>query len=178
MDGMPRRRDARRIWASPRCALDLEAWDTPGGSVERPVLRHPGSVVILAEPEPGRMLLVRQWRYPLARWTLEVPAGTCQPGEDPAATAARELAEETGYRAGRLRPLFRFWPAPGVSDELMIVFLAEDLAAGTAQPDAGELIGPRLVARDEAARLASAGEIADAKTLLALSWWGIQWCGP
>ena len=101
----------------------------------RPVIHHPGAVVILAEPEPGQVLLVRQWRYAIRRWTLEVPAGTRVPGEAPEATAGRELAEEAGYAADSLRELARFLPAPGVSDEEMILYRAEGLRPASASPD-------------------------------------------
>ncbi|MCS6971300.1 MAG: NUDIX hydrolase [Planctomycetota bacterium] len=171
----PRLLAQHRRWSSARFVLDEEQWETEDGIVTRPAIHHPGSVVILAEPESERLLMVRQWRYAVRQWTLEVPAGTCQSGEDPLSAAARELEEETGYAAERLRPLFRFWPAPGDSDELMTVVLAEGLRASRAHPDAGELVRPCVMARAELAELVARGEIADAKTLLALAWWGVSW---
>lgn len=150
-----------------------EAWDTPDGRVVRPVIHHPGAVVVLAEPEPGSVLLVRQWRYPVRRWTLEVPAGTRVPGEAPEATAGRELAEEAGYAAGRLVEVMRFFPALGVSDEEMIVYRAEDLRPADGQRDHGELVARHVVRRAELPALRADGSICDGKTLLALALWGV-----
>lgn len=154
-----------------------EAWDTPDGRVVRPAIRHPGAVVVLAEPEPGSVLLVRQWRYPVRRWTLEVPAGTRVPGEAPEATAGRELSEEAGYAADRLVEVMRFFPALGVSDEEMIVYRAEGLRPRPGQRDHGELVSARAARRDELPALLAEGAICDGKTLLALALWGVP-LGP
>ena len=153
--------------------MDEETWDTSDGEVVRPVIHHPGAVVILAEPTPGTVLLVRQWRYPVARWTLEVPAGTRVAGEAPEVTAARELAEEAGFAAARLIETMRFFPALGVSDEEMIVYRAEGLREAAGTRDHGELVARHLVARADLAGLAASGAICDGKTLLALALWGI-----
>jgi ADP-ribose pyrophosphatase len=161
------------VYHSGRFALDEEAWDTSDGRVVRPVIHHPGAVVILAEPEPGHLLLVRQWRYAVRRWTLEVPAGTRVAGEAPAATARRELAEEAGYAAHDLREIARFLPAPGVSDEEMILYRAEGLSPASAHPDPGELVSRQVVPFAELSKLAASGGILDAKTLLALAILGI-----
>lgn len=150
-----------------------EAWDTPDGRVVRPVIHHPGAVVILAQPEPDSVLLVRQWRYPVRRWTLEVPAGTRVAGEAPEATAGRELAEEAGYAADRLVEIMRFFPALGVSDEEMIVYRAEGLRPAEGQRDHGELVARHLVRRDALPGLLADGSICDGKTLLALALWGV-----
>ncbi len=169
----PLLRSSRGQWSSPRFRLDEETWDTSDGPVVRPVIHHPGAVVILAEPAPGRVLLVRQWRYPVRRWTLEVPAGTRTPGEPAEATAARELSEEAGYAAERLTEVMRFFPALGVSDEEMVVFRAEGLREAAGQRDHGELVARHLVGRDELPGLVANGLICDGKTLLALALWGI-----
>lgn len=169
----PLLRSSRSLWASPRFRMDEETWDTSDGPVVRPIIHHPGAVVILAEPEPGRVLLVRQWRYPVRRWTLEVPAGTRVAGEAPEATAARELAEEAGYAAARLVEIMRFCPALGVSDEEMIVYRAEGLRPAAGQRDHGELVARHVVARADLTGLATSGQICDGKTLLALALWGI-----
>jgi ADP-ribose pyrophosphatase len=169
----PSLRTSREIWSSPRFAMVEETWDTSDGTVVRPVIHHPGSVVVLAEPTPGRVLLVRQWRYPVRRWTLEVPAGTRVVGEPPERTAARELAEEAGFQARRLVEVTRFFPALGVSDEEMIVYRAEDLAEADGQRDHGELVERAIVPRESLSGLVADGAICDGKTLLALALWGI-----
>jgi ADP-ribose pyrophosphatase len=161
------------VWRSSRFDMLEESWDTTDGRVVRPVIRHPGAVVILAEPEPGCVLLVRQWRYPVRRWTLEVPAGTRVPGEAPEVTAGRELTEEAGYAADRLVEIMRFFPALGVSDEEMIVYRAEALRPAVGQRDHGELVGRHVVRRDTLSTLLADGSICDGKTLLALALWGV-----
>lgn len=169
----PLLRASTAIWASPRFALVEETWDTSDGPVTRPVIHHPGAVVVLAEPDPDHVLLVRQWRYPVRCWTLEVPAGTRVAGEAPEITAARELSEEAGFAAERLSELLRFFPALGVSDEEMIVYRAEGLREAPGQRDHGELVGRQIVARSTLPALVADGRICDGKTLLALALWGV-----
>lgn len=161
------------VYRSSRFTLDEETWDTCDGRVRRPVIHHPGAVVILAEPEPGSVLLVRQWRYPIRRWTLEVPAGTRVAGEAPEATAARELAEEAGYAADRLVEVMRFMPALGVSDEEMVLYRAYGLHPASASPDQGELVSREVLGTATLSERIASGEICDAKTLLALAILGI-----
>jgi ADP-ribose pyrophosphatase len=161
---------SRGIYRHERFLLDEERFSTPAGEVVRPAIHHPGAVAVIARPAADRLVLVRQYRYPLRRWLWEIPAGTLRPGEAPAAAAARELAEETGYRAGRWRELLAFHPAVGVSDELMHLFTAEDLVSGAPCPDPGELIEARTWTAVEVAGLEA--DRLDAKTLVALAWLG------
>lgn len=164
-------------WASPRFRLVEESWDTADGLVTRPVIHHPGAVAILAQPEPGRVLLVRQFRYPVRRWTVEIPAGTRVPGEHPDATAARELQEEAGLAAARLERIGSLFPALGVSSEEMILYRAHGLSPVPACPEQGELVGPLAVGLDELPALVAAGELCDAKTIIALGLLG-AWVLP
>jgi ADP-ribose pyrophosphatase len=159
-------------WASKRFALVEETFDTPDGTVTKPVIHHPGAVVVLAQPDPTTVVLVRQYRYALRAWTWEVPAGTREPGEDPAVTAGRELAEEAGFTAARLIELLRFHPAPGVSDEEMVLYRAEGLSATATHPDHGELVEPRIVSLHELPHLLASAP-RDAKTLIALMLGGL-----
>ena len=99
---------------------------------------------------------------------IELPAGTLEPDEDPAETARRELAEETGYRAGRIEHLITFWMSPGILDERMHLYLAEELQPGPTALEAGEDIQPLLCTWDEAMEMVRRGEIRDAKTLVGL----------
>lgn len=157
-------------WASPRFRLVESTFATPAGTITRPVIHHPGAVAILAQPTPDQIVLVRQYRYALRQWTWEVPAGTREPNEDPSVTAGRELQEEAGFRAERLVELIRFHPAPGVSDELLIVYRATGLTPVPVSPDHGELIRPEVITiADLPLRLSESPR--DAKTLLAL-WLG------
>jgi ADP-ribose pyrophosphatase len=160
---------AEEVYASDRFRLCLERFATPDGEVRRPVIHHPGAVAILAQPDPGSVLLVRQYRYPVRRWTWEIPAGTRVPGEEPSATARRELREEAGYEAAAMVEVMRFVPALGVSDEEMILYRAGGLTRCAAAPEHGELVSPEVVGLDDLARFAADGRLCDAKTLIALA---------
>jgi ADP-ribose pyrophosphatase len=126
-------------------------------------------VAILAQPTPDTVLLVRQYRYPVRRWTWEIPAGTRVPGEEPSATARRELQEEAGYTSAAMVELMRFFPALGVSDEEMILYRATGLQMCTTAPEHGELVSPDIVALTDVAAYIADGRICDAKTLIALT---------
>jgi len=161
------------LFDSERFRLARETWQTPDGTIERPIIHHPGAVAIIALPVPGKLLLVRQFRYPIRRWTLEIPAGTRVAGESPEATARRELQEEAGQHCERLHELMRLFPAVGVSDEELIIYRAHGLSACTAAPEPGELISAELIEVSDLTTQIAAGMICDAKTLLALSLLGI-----
>lgn len=134
------------------------------------VIEHPGSFGIVALASHEEIVLVRQYRHPARRVLWEIPAGTADPGEVPIEGARRELAEETGYRAGRVRPLWTVFMTPGFCDELMHFFVAEDLEEGAQSLDDDERIEVGCFSLDDALELFRAGEIADVKTLLALQW--------
>lgn len=146
-----------------------------GGVAQREVIRHPGSVLILPLLEKaGRELeivMIRNWRVSLEAWLLELPAGTMHAEEDPAACAARELQEETGFRAGKLTFVRSFLVAPGLADERMHLFIASDLSPVTSEMDEDERIVVEPLAQSEVMRMLHAGEIDDAKTMLALWLW-------
>ena len=93
------------------------------------LVRHPGAVCVAALDASGRLLLVRQYRHAIGDWTLEIPAGRLEPGEEPLGAARRELEEETGYRAHTWKPLRRFFAAPGFCSELLTLYLALELEA-------------------------------------------------
>ncbi len=135
---------------------------------QREVVQHPGAVVILPLLPDGRVCLIRNYRMTVGETLLELPAGTLESGEDPAETARRELIEETGYRAGSLEKLHEFYMSPGVMTERMHLFLANDLTPGVAALEPEEEIQTLLVAWEEAMRLVDAGQVRDAKSLVAL----------
>jgi ADP-ribose pyrophosphatase len=161
------------LFTSSRFALMNETFATSDGEVVRPVIHHPGAVAIIAQPDPAYLVLVRQFRYPLRRWTLEIPAGTRVPGEEPMATAARELQEEAGFAARSLVEITRFFPAVGVSDEEMILYRASGLSPVAASPERGELVAREVVALTAIPSLLAVGELCDAKTLIALAVLGL-----
>jgi ADP-ribose pyrophosphatase len=131
-------------------------------------VQHPGAVAILPLLDDGRVCLIRNWRVAVRKTLIELPAGTLEHGEDPAVTAARELIEETGYRASRVEALRSFTMSPGILNERMHLYLATGLTPGETALEAGEQIEPLLVAWSEAMRMAYDGEIEDAKTLVGL----------
>ncbi|NNM99804.1 MAG: NUDIX hydrolase [Candidatus Eremiobacteraeota bacterium] len=134
------------------------------------VVEHPGSVAIAAMLGDRELLLVRQYRHPFRATMWEIPAGKCEPGESPLEGALRELAEETGYRAARVELLATVAMTPGFCDEVMHLVLARDLTPGAQSLDDDERIEARAVPLDDAMAMFERGEIADAKTLLALLW--------
>jgi len=134
----------------------------------REVVRHPGAVTVLPLLEDGRICLVRNFRVAVDQTLVELPAGTLEPGEDPARTAQRELAEETGYRAERIELLATFYMSPGILDERMYLYLATSLQPGPMNLEPGEEIRPLLATWEEALEMARDGRIQDAKTLTGL----------
>ncbi len=142
-----------------------------GRETQLDVVEHRGSVAVIALADGGRIVLVRQYRHPAGRELWEIPAGTLEVGEEPLACARRELREETGYTAARLRPLATFYMTPGFCDERLHLVAARELTEGSQELDGDEAIRVGLFTIDEAKEHVAAGEIADAKTLLALAWW-------
>lgn len=153
---------SRTVYAGRLIGVTVERW----GGHEREVVEHPGAVAVVAVDAEGCVTLVRQLREPARRRLLELPAGTAKPGEEPLATARRELREECGLAGGEWRELAAFWTTPGFCRERMHLFAAEGVAAGEADPAGDEeleLVRWPLAEVEE--RLA---EIEDAKTLAGL----------
>jgi len=139
--------------------------EEPGATRVRDVIEHPGSVVVVPLVSSREICLVEVVRIAVGRTLLELPAGTLDRVESPAEAARRELAEETGYRAGRLTPLGGFWMSPGILRERMHLFVAEDLVPGPQALEPGEQITTRLVPWSEALAMCRDGRIEDAKTV-------------
>lgn len=147
-----------------RFTLDI----APGKIVTRELVKHPGAVVILPLLDRSTMLLIRQFRYAAKGDLWEVPAGTLEPGEATLACAKRELEEETGHRAKKWRLMTRFLPAPGMSDELMTLYLAEELTSGRKNLDHDEWIEAVPVKMPRALAMIRSGSIRDGKTIAAV----------
>lgn len=141
-----------------------------GNTVTREYIKHPGAVVAVPITLDAEVVLVRQFRYPLHREFIELPAGKIDPGEELLVTGQRELLEETGYTANRWTRLATIHPAIGYSDEHITLFLAEDLELKTATPDEDELLEVLLLPLDEALQWVCRGRITDPKTMLGLLW--------
>ncbi|MCA9235564.1 MAG: NUDIX hydrolase [Planctomycetales bacterium] len=144
---------------------------SPAGTARRQVVLHPGAVVIVPMVDDGHVCLIRNERVAVGRTLLELPAGTLEPDEPPASTARRELQEETGYAAARWRELPGFFMSPGILNERMYVFVAQDLTAGATAREAGENIVNEVVAWDDALAMIDRGEIEDAKSIATLLMW-------
>ena len=150
--------------------LVREVLEVGGRRIARETILHPGAVVVVPILDRNRILFVRQYRRAVRRELLELPAGTLESGEPRSACARRELIEETGWRAGRLRRLGRFYAAPGFLSEEMTVFLATNLTRATANPEPDEVIRPAVLTMAQAFAKIRSGAIRDAKTIIGLYW--------
>ncbi|MDE2127073.1 MAG: NUDIX hydrolase [Armatimonadetes bacterium] len=139
-----------------------------GREAIREIVRHDGAVCIVPVLDDASIVFVRQFRLAAAGELLEIPAGKLEAGEDPAEAAARELSEETGYRAGKIRKLGSYFLAPGYSTELMHTYLATSLTPGETQPDEDEHVSVEIVPAERITEMIAEGAIRDAKTLAAL----------
>jgi len=165
--GVPEVTSSRRLhqgWVG----LRIDALRFPSGQESTTeVIEHRGGVTIVAFDDQERLLLVRQYRHPVGRVLLELPAGTIDPDEPPEVCAERELQEETGYRPRRIERLGGFYSAPGYCSEYLHVFLCADLVESRLEGDE-EAIELERMPLEDALRLIAAGEIEDAKTAGAL----------
>ena len=156
----------------------------PDGKVaQREYVIHPGAVMVVPLLPDGRLLMERQWRYPMGRAILEFPAGKLEAGEPVLECAIRELIEETGYRAAEWARAGLLNNAIAYSNEAIEVWFARGLVAGPRQLDAGEFLDICSASVEELEALAQRGELTDAKTLIGLLWlqnwqagrWAIEW---
>jgi ADP-ribose pyrophosphatase len=142
-----------------------------GKAGTREYLVHPGAVGVLAFDAQGRILLVKQYRYPIGQFTYEIPAGKLSPGEKPLACVGRELEEETGFKARKVKKLVAYWPTAAFSNEIIHLYLAKDLVETQPDPDDDEFIELVRVSPRELERWIKRGKIQDSKTLIAYLAW-------
>lgn len=141
-----------------------------GYETTREYIVHPGAVLIVPVLDDGRLVFERQFRYPLGRAFIELPAGKIDPNEDPLQTGQRELQEETGYTASDWRYLTTLHPCIGYSDERILIYLATGLQDGCHQRDLDESLEVFTLTLAEAMEAMRRGEITDGKTMIALFW--------
>jgi ADP-ribose pyrophosphatase len=160
---------SRVVFAGRVFSVRRERVSEPGGVVAgRDIVVHPGSVVLLPVFPDGKILLVRQYRHAARGFLWELVAGRIDAGESPAAAAHRELAEETGYAARRLRKLLEIFPSPGFVSERMWIFSATGLTPGAARPEDDERITPRRFSLAAAEKMIRRGALRDAKSIAAI----------
>jgi ADP-ribose diphosphatase len=165
---------SREVFSGPVFRVTTDRIHEPGGvMVRRDVVRHPGSVVILAvdesRPEP-RVLLEWQYRHPARSFLWELPAGRIDEGEGELGAAKRELLEETGYTASHWRLALKYYSSPGFVDETMAVYLARGLRQGRAQPEEDEVIRKRFFTVSDIIQRIANGKIRDGKTIAGVLW--------
>jgi ADP-ribose pyrophosphatase len=165
---------SERVYTGRVISLDVDTVTFPNGTTGTlEIIRHSGAsavVPFLSEPTGGdpTVLLLRQYRYAAGGYLLEVPAGRLEPGEEPAACAARELREETGCTAESISHLTSILTTPGFTDERIHLFMATGLTRGAAKTEDDEFIEVETLPLSRALSLVETGEISDAKTALAL----------
>ena len=161
--------ERRRIFKGRVVDLSVDRVRLPNGNVcELELIRHPGAAAVVPVDASGRVLLIRQYRHATGGYLLEVPAGKLDAGEPPDACAAREIEEETGFRAGRLEPLGWIWTTPGFTDEKIWLFLATRLSPAVQALQADEVLSVEWLPLEMAAEMAARGDITDAKSICAL----------
>ncbi|MGA7292569.1 MAG: NUDIX hydrolase [Terriglobales bacterium] len=170
---------SRISYRGPVFSVTTEEVEEPGGvRARRDVVRHSGSIVVLAVEATGKVarknessiLLERQYRHAAQSMMWELPAGRIDDGETALTAAKRELLEETGYSARQWKRILHFYVSPGFLDETMTIYMARGLRPGQAQPEADEKIAVRFVTLSEALKMALHGRIRDAKTICGILW--------
>lgn len=163
---------SERIFEGKVITLQVDEVELPNGNLsKREIVRHPGAVAVIAVTPEEKMVLVRQFRKPLEKTILEIPAGKLEKGEEPIDCARRELTEETGYQAMSMEHVSSFYTSPGFADELIHIYEATGLTAGEAKPDHDEFVDLIEVSLEEAKGYILSGDIMDAKTVFAIYHW-------
>ena len=160
--------NSERIYEGAIINLRRDKVTVQNGTSMREIIEHNGGAVLAAITDDEKLVMVRQYRKAANRVMLEVPAGKIDPGEAPEAAAKRELKEETGYTAGKISFLMSFYPSVGYSEEVLYLYLCENLIPGDTNFDENEAIDIEEYEIDETYRMAMSGQIADAKTIIAV----------
>jgi ADP-ribose pyrophosphatase len=145
-----------------------EVIEPSGVRATRDMIAHSGSVVVMPVLDDGKIVLIRQYRYAARQYLWELVAGRIDPGENVKQAAVRELIEETGLRAKKMRQFLEFWPSPGFLEEKMFVLLAQGVTQGEAHPEEDERIEAKAFSRAELKKMLQNGTLRDAKTISSL----------
>ena len=164
---------SKTVYKGGMISLQVDTVELPNGNIAtRDIVNHQGSVGAIAFTEDDRILMVRQFRKPLDKVILEIPAGKLEKGEDPTECALRELEEETGYKAGKVEHVSSFYTSPGYTNELKHLYKATDLMMGTLNPDEDEFVELEKLTYDDCLKAMELGDICDVKTIFAIQLWG------
>lgn len=159
----------KKVHRGAQFEMTTEPVDLPNGRrVELDLVRHPGAAAVVPFLDAERVLMIRQYRYATGGEIFEIPAGKLDPGEAPEVCAARELEEETGFRAGRIEKLGAIWTSPGFTDEVIHLYAAFDLEEAEQDLDPDEIIALVPMPLDEALTRIHESPIFDAKSAVAL----------
>jgi ADP-ribose pyrophosphatase len=157
------------IFTGKKVRLEVHELENDAGRhMRKEICMHPGAVVVLGLPGDGTVVLIRNRRYAVGETLIELPAGTLEAGEEPIVCAGREPLEETGYRAGRIEALTKFYSSPGILSETMHAFVAYDLEKGQPALEEGEEIELLVTPAAQALAMIRDGQITDGKTIATL----------
>lgn len=160
--------DGELVYDGKILKLNVDSVLLPNGkTTKREYINHSGGSAVLYV-ENNKVLLVKQFRYAYGREIYEIPAGKLEKGEEPIVTAKRELEEETGYVANNLKELFKLYPTPGYSDEVIYVYLADNCTQSRCNFDEDEFVESRFIEIEKVCKMIEDGEICDAKTVAAI----------
>ena len=157
----------KRVYDGKTIRLDEYSLTIEGRKVRREIIKHPGAAAILAFDEKGKIILVRQHRFPLG-YILEIPAGTLEKGESPKRCALREIQEETGYKAKGMAHLITYYPSVGYNTEAIHCFVASGLTRVKTKLDTDEFITVKKMELPKLIKLIKSGKIIDSKTICAV----------
>ncbi|BFH72551.1 NUDIX hydrolase [Sulfurisphaera javensis] len=158
-----------RIFSSQKFDVIIDKFSLPNGKeVEKAYVKHRGSVVIVPFLDKETIIMIKQYRPIVGKWLYELPAGTIEENEIEENTAKRELEEEIGYKANNLKKLFSFYVSPGVTTEIMHVYIAKDLVKTSQHLEEYEIIEPFEIKLGDAIKMVLDGKIEDGKTMLTL----------
>ncbi len=159
----------KTVWRGRAVDFRVDTVRLPNGKLAtREFMDHPGAVGVVPFLPDGRVVMVRQYRHPIGKVTLELPAGKLDPRESPLQCVKRELREETGFTARKITPLIRYWPTPAFANEVLHLYSAEGLKAGKMNTDDDEFLECVTMPFQKALDMARRGKIQDSKTVIGL----------